>query len=194
MDSQFTVFLDRDGVINRKLPHGRFVCRWDEFEILPGVPRAIRLLNQNRVTTIVVTNQRGISLGLYSEKDLSELHKKMACALKRQGASLNAIYYCPHAAGVCDCRKPGVALFRQALRDFPSADALRSVLVGDSLGDLEAAQQLGCKKVLIRDSDGIVEAAARKLGIDVEYCADSLLDAVEKYILPGFSSWLPADG
>jgi len=187
MNSQLIVFLDRDGVINRKLPGGRFVCRWDEFEILPGVPKAIRLLNQNHFTTILVTNQRGESLGLYSESDLLRLHRRMSLALKRHRAWLDGIYWCPHAAGVCECRKPGVLLFRQAFRDFPGSAPCKSLIVGDSISDLRAAQRLGSKKVLIGDSDGTVQAEARGLGIHIEDCADSLLTAVEKYILPKFS-------
>jgi D-glycero-D-manno-heptose 1,7-bisphosphate phosphatase len=191
MDSQFTVFLDRDGVINRKLPNGRFVCQWSEFEILPGVSTAIHLLNKNHFTVILVTNQRGVSLGLYSESDLLQLHRRMASALKRHHAVVDAVYYCPHEDGVCECRKPGVALFRQAFRDFPSAGPSRSLIVGDSLSDLQAAQHLDCPKVLVGDGRGAVEIAARKLGIQVEYCADSLLTAVQEYILPRFSKSEP---
>jgi D-glycero-D-manno-heptose 1,7-bisphosphate phosphatase len=186
MAFRFTVFLDRDGVINRKLPNGRFVCRWDEFEFLPGVPKAIRLLKQNQLTTILVTNQRGVSLGLYSEGELLKLHRRMSSALRRHRAPLDGIYYCPHAAGVCACRKPEVALFRQAFRDFPDTDPSRSVVVGDSIGDMQAAHRLHCDKVLIDDGTG-VEAEAQKLGIHIEYCANSLLIAVQRYILPRFS-------
>jgi len=184
MAFRFTVFLDRDGVINRKLPNGRFVCRWDEFEFLPDVPKAIRLLKQNQLTTILVTNQRGVSLGLYSEVELLKLHRRLSSVLRRHRAPLDGIYYCPHAAGVCACRKPGVALFQQAFRDFPGTGPSRSVVVGDSIGDMQAAHKLGCAKVLIDDGTGRIEAEAQTLGIHIEYCADSLLVAVQEYILP----------
>ena len=189
MDSPFVIFLDRDGVINRKLPDGRFVCRWNEFELLRGVPKAIRLLNQNHFTIILVTNQRGVGLGLYSEKDLSDLHRRMSLAFQRHRASLDAIYYCPHLAGVCNCRKPGLALFRQAFRDLPRSGPHRSLIVGDSISDLRAAQQLGCRKILIGDYSGAVRAEAQRLGIRIDYCADSLLAAVQTYILPRLSKF-----
>jgi D-glycero-D-manno-heptose 1,7-bisphosphate phosphatase len=192
MTSRFTVFLDRDGVINRKLPKGRFVCRWDEFEFLPHVPKSIRLLKKNKLTTILVTNQRGVSLGLYTEGELLKLHRRMSAALRRHRAPLDGIYYCPHAAGVCDCRKPGIGLFRQAFLDFPDTDPTRSVVVGDSISDMQAAHHLGCEKVLIDDGAGTVAAEAQKCGIQIEYCADSLLVAVQRYILPRYSMLLSA--
>src|SRR5215831_9764361 len=94
---EFVVFLDRDGVINRKLPGDRFVCHWGEFEFLPGAAEAICHLNYFGSRAIVVTNQRGISLGLYTEHDLEDLHARMMSALRSRGARIDAIYYCPHS-------------------------------------------------------------------------------------------------
>lgn len=181
---EFIVFLDRDGVINRKLPGDRFVCHWDEFEFLPRAAQAIRTLNQFGCKTIVVTNQRGISLGLYTERDLQDLHARMMADLRSRGARIDAIYYCPHAKKGCLCRKPGTALFEQAFHDFPRANASTSIVVGDSLSDMQAAHALGCKKVLVTDHHGSVEEAARQQGIRIDFSGKSLIQAVEDFILP----------
>jgi len=189
-NTDFLVFLDRDGVINRKLPGDRFVCDWSEFEFLPGTQEAIRTLNQSSVKVILVTNQRGVSLGLYTEVDLQRLHAKMTSALNSCGARFDAIYYCPHSKNNCVCRKPGVGLFEQAFRDFPRARSSASVIVGDSLSDMEAAQTLGCRKVLIQDRNGVVEQKARQAGIEIEFFSDGLLSAVRDFILPTFAAMI----
>ena len=105
------VFLDRDGVINRKPPEGSYVMSWSELEILPGVERAIATLNQTSHRVIVMTNQRGIALGRYSEPELLFIHEKLRAHLSNFGAHLDAVYFCPHDLGQCNCRKPGIALF-----------------------------------------------------------------------------------
>lgn len=182
--SKSMVFLDRDGVINQKLPGDGFVCRWEEFQFLPGSPEAIALLNRFSIPVVLVTNQRGISLGLYSEVDLQSLHARMTSALSTFGARLDAIYYCPHSKNDCRCRKPRTALFEQAFLDFPGSKEDRCVVVGDSLSDMQAAQTLGCKKVLISLEPTTVMEKAAQQGIAIDFCSASLLSAVEEYVLP----------
>lgn len=186
MSREFVVFLDRDGVINRKLPEDHFVNTWEDFEFLPGAQEAISTLNRYDIKAILITNQRGISLGLYSEVELQEMHARMTSAMNASGARLDAIYYCPHSKASCECRKPGTALFQQAFRDFPGAAPSTSVLVGDSLSDMLAAQSLGCKKVFIAGTDSNVYARVREAGINTEFCTNSLLLAVRDYIIPHF--------
>lgn len=190
VSTDFVVFLDRDGVINRKLPGDRFVCNWTEFEFLPGAKEAIRILNQSSVKAILVTNQRGVNLGLYSEVDLQRLHAQMTSALNSCGARLDAIYYCPHSKTDCACRKPGIGLFEQAFRDFPRGRSSTSIIIGDSLSDMEAAQTLGCRKVLIGERDGILEQRAKQAGIQIEFFSDCLLSAVRDYVLPTFAAMI----
>lgn len=156
------VFLDRDGVLNRNLPNGRFVARWDEFELLPGVLDAIAALNQSGRAVIVITNQRGIALGLYSRNDLDGIHERLRERLAACGARLDAIYVCPHDDGQCDCRKPLTGLFEQAFRDFPAARPENSVMVGDSLSDIEAGGRLGMRTVFVTGSDEAATEEARR--------------------------------
>ncbi len=149
------VFLDRDGVLNRSLPNGRFVTRWEEFQLLPAVVDALAQLRRSGRKLIVVTNQRCIALGLCSEADLLTLHERLQKQLALQGAGLDAIYYCPHDEGQCNCRKPLPGLFEQAFRDFPGANPRNSVMIGDSLRDVEAGARLGMRTIFIdKDCEG----------------------------------------
>jgi len=179
-----TVFLDRDGVINRKPPEGDYVKSWKEFEFLPKAPEALRLLKEAGMRIIIVTNQRGIARGLMTERDLEEIHKRMLVELARLQASVDAIYYCPHEEGVCDCRKPRVGLFRKAQQDFPDIDFSNSAVIGDSLKDMEAGTQLGSLTILIADETAkeklLKEAFAKGIRIDV--IVSSLFEAAELLI------------
>ena len=107
-----TVFLDRDGVINKKMPEGRYVTRWEEFELLPGVVEAIDRLNRARIRVLVVSNQRGIAKELYSAEDLRAIHEKFQAELAACGAHIDGFYFCPHDKNACDCRKPLPGMFQ----------------------------------------------------------------------------------
>jgi D-glycero-D-manno-heptose 1,7-bisphosphate phosphatase len=144
-----TVFLDRDGVINRKLPEGRFVTSAAEFEPLPGVPDAIARLNQAGLRVLVVSNQRGIALGLYTAADVLDIHAAFARDLAAHQAHVDAFYFCPHDKAQCDCRKPLPGLFHQALADFPDITAPSSAIVGDSWSDTEFGRRLGMFTIFI---------------------------------------------
>jgi D-glycero-D-manno-heptose 1,7-bisphosphate phosphatase len=111
------VFLDRDGVINRKAPEGQYVTSWDEFEFLPGALEGLRLLGESDLILAVVTNQRGIARGMLTSGDLDDIHRRMRAAIEAAGGRLNAIYHCPHDVG-CRCRKPDVGMFEEAAADF----------------------------------------------------------------------------
>jgi len=173
------VFLDRDGVINRKAPSGAYVVSWEQFEILPGVNRAIACLNQAQRKVIVVTNQRGVALGRMSESDLMSLHEKLNIHLASYDAHLDSIYYCPHDVGGCQCRKPAIGLFQQAFNDFPDARPGNSVMLGDSYSDMLAGVTAGMKTILITE---MAHPDVRALGL-ANARARSLLEAVSKYLL-----------
>jgi D-glycero-D-manno-heptose 1,7-bisphosphate phosphatase len=176
------VFLDRDGVLNRKPADGEYVTSWECFELLPGVEEAIARLNRSGRKVIVVTNQRGIALGLYSEADLHALHERLRQHLAAHGARLDAIYYCPHDSGQCNCRKPQTGLFEQAFRDFPEASAGNSVMVGDSVSDMEAASRLGMRRILVADPAEPPRPDATRAAALATASAASLLDIVKRYL------------
>ncbi len=143
------VFLDRDGVINRKLPEGQYVRQWADVEFLPGATEAIAFLNRSGRKVIVLTNQRSIALGLLSEEQLAEIHRQLQTHLASQGAHLDAIYHCPHDRNQCRCRKPEIGMIEDAFRDFPGATAANSILIGDSLSDIEAGRRAGMPTIFI---------------------------------------------
>jgi D-glycero-D-manno-heptose 1,7-bisphosphate phosphatase len=153
-----TVFLDRDGVLNKKMPEGQYVTSRADFQTLPGVPDAIARLNQAGLRVIVVSNQRGIALGLYTTADVESIHSKFQQILATHGAHIDAFFFCPHDHGQCNCRKPLPGLFEQATAQFPTITAASSVMIGDSLVDIDFARCLGMTAILI-DNKSAQESA-----------------------------------
>jgi D-glycero-D-manno-heptose 1,7-bisphosphate phosphatase len=174
-----TVFLDRDGVLNRKMPEGRYVTSPSEFHPLPGVHEAIGKLNRAGLRVAVVSNQRGIALGLYTDSDVLNIHSSFQSELKAQGAHVDAFYFCPHDKNECNCRKPLTGLFEQAQAELPEIAAESSAMFGDSLSDIEFGRRLGMLTVFIEGDPQFQKpgvAAARELA-DLRF--PSLLSAVD---------------
>ncbi|MCM8524924.1 MAG: HAD family hydrolase [Lentisphaeraceae bacterium] len=140
-----TVFIDRDGVINRRLV-GDWVKTWEEFDMLPGVPEAIGNLKKAGYRCILITNQRGISLDLFTFDDLHSLHEKMNEKLLAEGGGcLDDIFICPHDRHHnCECRKPKPGLFHQAVEKYPDISLPETVMFGDKDTDREASEAAGC--------------------------------------------------
>jgi histidinol-phosphate phosphatase family protein len=150
------VFLDRDGVINRRRPD--HVKSWAEFEFLPGSLRALTDLRGMNTTVVVVTNQGAVGRGLISPDQLRDIHRRMLRAIDAAGGHVSAIYTCLHApADGCACRKPKPALFYQASHDL-RIDLPRSVMIGDSPSDIQASRAAGCRPILVNDSGTPVDA------------------------------------
>jgi D-glycero-alpha-D-manno-heptose 1-phosphate guanylyltransferase len=143
------LFLDRDGVINKHLP-GDYVKNIAQFEFLPGVLDAIIKFNHFFSRIVIVTNQQGIGKNLYSEKDLNEVHQFMTTKIKEAGGTIDAIYFCPSLEIENPiCRKPNVGMGLQAKRDFPDIDFKQSVMIGDSMSDMQFGRNLGMFTILI---------------------------------------------
>jgi D-glycero-D-manno-heptose 1,7-bisphosphate phosphatase len=172
------VFLDRDGVLNRKPPEGRYIQRWQDFELLPGVPEAIARLNRADLKIIVVTNQRGIALGYCTDEEVKALHQKLRQTLQEQSAHIDAIFYCPHDEGTCDCRKPKPGLFHKAFHQFPDARPENSVMLGDSISDIEAARTVGMSTIFVRGDVQTRKPGAEKAEAVADAAANSLPEAV----------------
>ncbi len=176
------VFLDRDGVLNRKRPEGEYVTRWSEFEWLPGSVEAVARMNRAGLTLILVSNQRAIALGLLDEAELEEIHGKMQAELAQHGGHLDAIYHCPHDYGQCSCRKPDIGLFQQARLRFPEAGPEASVVIGDSLPDIEAGKRLGMKTIFLAGDRDRQKAGFQIAAREADAVAKSLRDAVEIHL------------
>lgn len=173
------IFLDRDGVINRKAADGAYVRSWQEFEFLPGAKEALRrLTGAGRAPVIVVTNQRGIARGLMSREAVDDIHRRMTTELAAAGADIAGVHVCPHDIGTCACRKPGVGLFLEAQRADRTLVFADSAVVGDSLADLEAGNRLGARTYLIARDGAAIAEEAQHLGLTVDGQAASLLELV----------------
>ena len=144
-----TLFLDRDGVINKKL-EGRYVRDFSEFEFMEGAIDAISKLTNKFKRIIIVTNQQGIGKGIMSDLDLNILHTKMEERIEKSGGNINKIYYCPHLEELdCLCRKPRPGMIEQALFDFPEIVLEHSYLIGDSDSDIETGKRMNLSAVKV---------------------------------------------
>jgi D-glycero-D-manno-heptose 1,7-bisphosphate phosphatase len=173
-----TVFLDRDGVLNQKMPEGRYVTSPSEFQPLPGVHEAIARLNRAGLRVIVVSNQRGIALGLYGPADVDSIHASFQSELKAHGAHVDAFYFCPHDKNQCRCRKPLPGLFEKAQANFPEISASTSVMIGDSWSDIEFGRRLGMLTIFTDGDPALQKPGAQAARDSADLQAASLLDAV----------------
>lgn len=172
MENRPALFLDRDGVINRRAP-GDYVKHPDEFIPEAGMPGAMRLLAAYFGRIIVVTNQSGIGKGLMTQQDLLRVHEKMLEIIQAAGGRIDRIYYCPHRPDAgCKCRKPATGMALQAKSDFPEIDFPGAWIAGDSVADMALGQALGMKTVLIT---GKKEEAAQLAEMDIDSRFPSLL-------------------
>jgi histidinol-phosphate phosphatase family protein len=168
-----TLFLDRDGVINARIP-GDYVKTPDEFRFLEGAAEAVGLLTPHFQRIFVVTNQAGIGKRLMTEMHLHAVHLKMLEEINRHGGRIDRVYHCPHRPeALCTCRKPATGMAWSALADFPDMDLEDAWMVGDSASDMGFAAKLGIRSVLIRGKIEEAEALG-KLSIDFRF--DSLLE------------------
>lgn len=145
---QKTVFLDRDGVINRCAAEHCYITKWKEFEFLPGAIEGIKAINDAGYLILMVTNQRGIARGLCTVQEIEQLHQQMQASLRKAGAHIDGSYMCPHDIGECDCRKPQIGLLRQAETEW-MIDKERSWCIGDFESDIQAGKRYGVKTILI---------------------------------------------
>ena len=169
------VFLDRDGVINRKLPEGKYVTRWEEFDLLPGVASAIASMNRSGLKVIIVTNQRGIALGFMTEFELCTIHERLQGELARESATIDAIYYCPHTENECHCRKPRTGMLEAAFEDFPGASAGNSILIGDSISDIQCGRSIGMTTIYLER-----ETNLRESGVAAKKMADAVVASLSE--------------
>lgn len=143
------IFLDRDGVINKRPSKADYVKEWKEFEFLPGSIQAMKLLTKKGYQVFIISNQSGIARGKLTQKSLDNIHKNMAKELKKNGAKIDGIYYCPHDWDEgCSCRKPKPGLLYMASRDH-NIDLTKTLFVGDDKRDKEAGEATGCTTVLV---------------------------------------------
>ncbi len=149
LDTSWTIFLDRDGVINKRLP-GSYVKTINDFEFFPGALDAIRKLSEHFNRIIVVTNQQGLGKGLMTIDELKEVNDYMLRKVSESGGKIDGVYFCDKLkAEKPNCRKPNPDMAYMAQKDFPDIDFKKSIIFGDSVSDMEFGKNLGMKTVLI---------------------------------------------
>ncbi|MDD3875822.1 MAG: HAD-IIIA family hydrolase [Bacteroidales bacterium] len=151
-DKEWTLFLDRDGVINDR-PYNDYVKNADEFVFIEETPRAIHLLNSIFKYTFVVTNQQGIGKGILSVNDLNLIHKKMTDELEIFSAKIDEVFFCPDLANAFSFfRKPNVGMALTAKKKYPDIIFKKSVMVGDAISDMQFGKRLGMTTVFISNN------------------------------------------
>jgi D-glycero-D-manno-heptose 1,7-bisphosphate phosphatase len=143
-------FLDRDGtiIVDRNYP-----SEPTEVELLPGAAAGLRALHAAGYLLVVITNQSGIARGYYDHEAFRSVQRRVEELLEAEGVRLDGVWYCPHHpdfTGPCDCRKPGLRLFREAAETL-AIDFGRSLFIGDRPHDVEPARPLGGRPILIGD-------------------------------------------
>jgi len=156
--SSRAIFIDRDGTLNEDIG---YVSSPNQLMIYPWAAEAVRLINNSGRKAIVITNQSGIARGMYTEDALVQIHSRMTKELAREGARIDAVYYCPHHPEVgeppyrcaCQCRKPRTGMLDAASREH-GIDLARSFVVGDKSSDIELAENAGARGALVMTGYG----------------------------------------
>lgn len=153
IDFSWTLFLDRDGVINKRL-FGDYIKNKDEFEFENGALDFLKFAAKKFHKIIIVTNQQGIGKGIMSEADLSEIHSFMIDSVINYGGRIDKIYYATNLKGATeDIRKPSTYMGYQAVNDFPSVEFKKSIMIGDTNSDILFGNNLGMKTILVKSKE-----------------------------------------
>jgi D-glycero-D-manno-heptose 1,7-bisphosphate phosphatase len=178
------VFLDRDGTL---IEERGFLRDPNELRLIDGAAESILRLNNKGLITCIISNQSGVARGLMNEEDVRGMHRKLLEELKKEGANVERIYYCPHhPSGTvepynrdCECRKPKPGMMRTAEREL-SVDLSRSYVVGDKLADIQAGHAVEATTILVLTGYGErSREIAEREGITADYIAPSIREAIK---------------
>ena len=140
INSSWTLFIDRDGVVNdEKLLD--YIHTWDEFKFYEGVKEAFKIFNKKFGTIVMITNQRGVAKGLTKIEDLNLIHKNMLQEIEDANGRIDRIYFCTDMES--ENRKPNTGMGLQAMKDFPEIDLSKSIMIGNTLSDMKFGRNLG---------------------------------------------------
>lgn len=144
------IFLDRDGVINNYPGDTRYITNWSEFYFLPGTKQAIRKLTEAGFKIFIISNQAGVTKGVYSLKTLDGITKNMLKDIGLSGGRIEDVFYCIHREGDnCSCRKPKTGLIDRAMEKFDYRHSPSVYFIGDSIIDVQTGKNSGCKTILV---------------------------------------------
>ena len=146
------IFLDRDGVINKFPGYGDYVTQVQRFQFLPGSLKALQILTESGFTIFVISNQAGVSKGVYSQDKLTRINRYMLKRVRKARARIKKVFYCIHSQEYnCECRKPKIGSVKRALRlvNKKLSAAKDAFFIGDAEGDIEAGKKAGCRTIAV---------------------------------------------
>ena len=168
IDKSWTLFLDRDGVINQRLT-ADYVKNWEEFVFLPDVLDAIAGFSGVFNNIFVVTNQQGIGKNIMNIEDFQFITEKMISKISETGGKIDKVYFCPHLKeDNCECRKPKIGMLLNAKKDFPNIEHEKSIMIGDTESDIKMAKNANMISILINED--------LENQFDADFCFTSLMD------------------
>lgn len=171
IDKAWTLFLDRDGVINHE-KQADYIHTWDEFKFYEGATEAIRIFTEKFNRVLVVTNQRGVGKGVTKLDDLHTIHANMLEQIVKAGGHLDAIYYCSEMENDNPYRKPNPGMGLEAVKEFPDIDLTKAIMIGNTISDMEFGRNLGVYTVFLPTTRPEVNLADERIDL---VCA-SLID------------------
>ncbi len=171
IDNTWTLFLDRDGVINHQNMDG-YILTWDEFIFYEGVLEAMPIFKRQFKHTFIVTNQRGVGKGHLSEEELNNIHKQMQRSIEIAGGNINQVYFCPDIDASSEGRKPNTAMALQAQHEFPAINLTKSIMVGNSMSDMEFGRNIGAVTVFLTTTNHAITDADER----IDFVFPSLID------------------
>jgi len=149
IDAGWTIFLDRDGVINYE-KEDHYILNWNEFEFYPGSASAIHILSKKFKRVIVISNQRGVGRGLMTEEDLLDIQRRMNLKIEEDGGRIDKMYYCKATDPKNFYRKPNPGMALKAAKDFPSIDLSKTIMVGNKPSDMQFGRNAGTYTVYLK--------------------------------------------
>lgn len=148
IDNSWTLFLDRDGVINHEKEKD-YIHTWDEFRFYEGVKEAMAVFAKRFRHIIVITNQRGIGKGVTRMEDVERIHKNMKVEIEKAGGRIDAVYFSPDVEDTSPDRKPNNGMGLRAMKDFPDIDNAKAIMIGNTLSDMQFGRNMGIKTIFL---------------------------------------------
>ena len=153
IDNEWTLFLDRDGVINVRIIDG-YVTNIEDFKFLPNVIEAFKIFSDKFKRIIIVTNQQGVGKGIMTNEDVRNVHSYMVQEIESKGGKIDGVYFCPQLKSDPDnYRKPNPMMAYYAKNEFPDIDLQKSIMIGDMNSDVEFGKNAGMKTIFVGDNE-----------------------------------------
>jgi histidinol-phosphate phosphatase family protein len=148
IDPTWTLFLDRDGVINYEKQKD-YIHTWEEFKFYEGVTEAMKTFAEKFGQIVIVTNQKGVGKGLTKAEDLATIHTNMRLEVEAAGGRIDAIYFCTDLDDNSTHRKPNPGMGLQAVKDIPAIDLTKAIMVGNTSSDMQFGRNLGVYTIFL---------------------------------------------